>query len=213
MTIRTETGDVVLTYRAFGGITGIIATFTAALVLLTGGAAALFLLLQLRFLTAAGALLLGVAFAVLINSLVPPLQVRLIDPSGRIVAVLDRLGRGLRLAAPWIISAGNGETLGRAVPRLLAPFLGERWRVDLANGSTAHAFDASALRALVRKALASFDRSFETDLRIELGREQQGWIRRRTTDGSGGRLELAPTAAIDPRVAIGLAAIAMCGEL
>lgn len=213
MTVRSPEGDALLSYRAFGGVIGVIATFTATLVFLSASAAAVFLSLQMRLAAAAAALVLGITFAVLINSLVPSMQVRLIDPHGRIVVMLERMRRGLRPAASWIITGEAGEPLATASPNALAPYLHEAWKLRLANGSTAVASDPSILRALVRKFLASFDRSFETDLRVELGSEVQGWIRRRTADGSGGHLEVVPTAAIDSRVVLGLAAIVLCGEL
>ena len=69
--VRDDAGAVVLSYRSFASVVGIIAALVAGVVAVAGAAGVLFLLLEKRPFPAAIALVLSAIFAVIIILLVP----------------------------------------------------------------------------------------------------------------------------------------------
>jgi len=76
--VRDDAGNVVLSYRSFASVVGIIATLVAGVVALAGLAGELFLLHEHRPGPAAIAFALSAIFAVLVIMLVPPVNVTIL---------------------------------------------------------------------------------------------------------------------------------------
>ena len=77
--IRDDEGNALFTYRSFASVIGIVAALMSSIVVVAGIAATLFLLAEHSALTAIAALVLSLFFAMVIVSLVPPINVTLLD--------------------------------------------------------------------------------------------------------------------------------------
>lgn len=201
--IRDERDQILLTYRAFASILGVVAALVAGIVCVVGVAATWFLIEEHSPLRALIALALTFAFAFLITRLVPRSNVTLYDGSNPALTISQRSARSYAVAAP------NGTLLGH-LHKSPFSFLGRaRWTVMHEGRVLAEAIEESFGRAIVRKVFGKFSRRFETNLFLRLPGIEMGRIVRRATPME--TLELTGDA-LDRRVAVALATVILGRE-
>jgi hypothetical protein len=211
--IRDEQNQSSLSYRSFASIVGIVAALTAAIVLIAGFAATAFLFAEHRSGAAIVALLLSVAFALLIAMLVPPTTVTLYD--GQVPALT--IAQDSRASFPMIsftIVTPDGIRLARVRRSFLSRLGRNRWHILDAGGRwLGEAVEESFGRALVRKFAAKFNRRYDADLRLVVGRGNAGTIVRRDAgQGDVDVLDLPANSPLDRRVAVALATLVLGSE-
>jgi len=211
--IRDEQGQTSLSYRSFASVVGIVAALTAAIVLIAGFAAAAFLFAEQRHGAALVALMLAVAFALLIAMLVPPTTVTLYDGQTPALTIAQDSRASFPLISFTIVTP-DGIRLAR-VRRSFASRLGRnRWHIlDPGGRWLGEAVEESFSRALVRKFAAKFNRRYDADLRIIVGGVNAGMIVRRDAgQGEVDTLELPANSPLDRRVAVALATLVLGSE-
>ena len=90
VTIRSDGGEPILTYRSFASVVGIVALTVSVIVAVTGMAAVLFLLFDGRPFPATMAFLLSAAFTVVIAMLVPTTHVTLYEGSHPVLHIAQQ---------------------------------------------------------------------------------------------------------------------------
>lgn len=203
-TIRGSAEEVLLSYRSFASITGVIAAFVSALMIVAGLAAVLLLWTEGSLLRAFGALALTLGFAVVIALLVPKIRVTLYDndqPALSITQVSAFPGARYTIATP------NGSTLAEIRRSAFSRFGRHRWTLWQNGRYLGDAIEESFFGALLRKLLGKFSRTFETNVALRYGGMVVGRIPRRTAD----RLELSNDA-LDRRIAVALATLILGRE-
>lgn len=216
VSIRDDSGRSLLTYRSFASAIGIVAALTAAIVVVTGVAAALFLAAERHPLNAIISIVLALAFSLLIAMLVPPLAVTF---SNDHVPVLT-LSQASRVAFPsvtYAVATPEGQTLARIRRTVWSRIGRNRWHLTAAGGQQIGvAVEESLGRALLRKAAGKFNRGCEANVRIHCGPHQVGTIYRRP-EVAGGAVDLLDVSAdandrLDRRVAVALATLVLGSE-
>jgi len=204
--IRGDDDRVLLSYRAFANIIGIVAALVSGIVLIAGIAATLFLALGGSPLRAALALVLTLSFAFLIALLVPRTNVTLFDDGTPALTISQRA------AAAYVVATPNGAILAHFRKSPFS-FLGRtRWTVTHDGRVLAEAIEESFGRAILRKLYGKFSRRFETNFDIRLPGVEMGRIIRRPNErGEFDVLELNGDA-VDRRVAVALAAVVLGRE-
>ena len=207
--IRDDGDQVLLSYRSFASAVGIVAALVSGIVLVAGIAATAFLINEDSPVRAALTLLLTLVFTFGIALLVPRVHVTLYDDGTPALTISQR---SVFPSSTYAVAAPNGTIL--AVLRK-SPFsrLGRnRWSISQEGRFIGEAVEESFGRALFRKFLGKFNRRFETNLRIEHGGVDAGWILRRPDEnGRTDTLELFSDA-IDRRVAVALATLVLGRE-
>jgi len=199
--IRDEGGKLVLSYRAFASVVGVIASLVAGIVLVAGIAGTWFLIEEKSPLRAMVALALTFAFAFLITRLVPRTNVTLYDDGTPALTISQRA------PATYVVAAPNGTILGQ-LRKSGFSFLGRtRWTITHQGRILAEAIEESFGRAMLRKLYGKFSRRFETNFFIRLPGIDMGRILRRPEDV----LELTGDA-LDRRVAVALATVVLGRE-
>ena len=207
--IRDENDRVVLTYRAFASIVGVVAALVCGIVVLAGLAGALFLTLEDAPLRASLAVVLTFAFAGFIAILVPRIQVTLYDDGQPALTISQR---SIFPGASYLVSTPNGGTLAVLKKGLLSRLGRNRWIVTQEGRFVADAVEDSFGGALLRKLFGKFSRRFETDVRLEHGGLEAGRIvRRPDAQRRTDVLELTG-AGLDRRVAVALATLILGKE-
>ena len=202
--IRSANGDVLLTYRAFASIVGVIAAFVAGIVAVAGAAAMLLLVYEGSYVRALIALALTAVFSVVIALLAPRTNVTLYEESNPALTVAQR---SIFPTAVYAVTAPNGAALAELRKSFLSRMGRNRWRVLQGGRLVAEAREASLFGALLRKFFAKFSRAFETDVDITSGGLAVGRISRRDGDA------LTITSdALDRRVLVALATLILGRE-
>jgi hypothetical protein len=208
-TIRGASDEVLLTYRSFASIVGVIAALVAGIVAVAGLASVLFLYKQDAPVRALIALALTVAFSFLIAMLSPRVAVTLYDGPQPALTISQR---GLFPSAIYTVTAPNGAELGALRKPFLSRLGRNGWTI-LQNGRYAgEAREASLAGALVRKVLGKFSRAFETDVVITHGGIEAGRILRRAN--AAGRMDVLEmtSGALDRRLMVALATLILGRE-
>lgn len=184
---------------------GIVASLVAAIVIVSGVAATLFLLLEKHPITAIAAFVLSVFFSLVIVMLVPPVSVTLFNDDTPAVTVSQR-SRTSFPSATYAVVTPDGHTLA-LLRKSLASRLGRnRWSILDANGlEIGQAREESLSRALTRKVLGKFHRGYESDVQIEIAGCNAGKILRRSEPDV---LQIMSDA-VDDRVLIALATLVL----
>lgn len=203
-TIRGEADQVLLTYRSFAAITGVVAAFVSAIVIVAGIAAVLLLWSQEAPLRAAAALALTLLFAFFIALLVPRIHVTLFDNDQPALTIAQR---SFFPAASYIVATPNGATLAELRRSALSRIGRNRWTIWQEGRYLGDAIEESFIGALVRKVFGKFSRRFETNVAIRHGGIVVGRIPRRTAD----LLELT-SEMLDRRVAVAVATLILGRE-
>jgi len=202
--VRSANGDVLLTYRAFASIVGVIAAFVAGIVAVAGMAAMLLLVYEGSYLRALVALALTLIFSVVIALLAPRTNVTLYEETNPALTVSQR---ALFPSAVYVVSAPNGAQLAEIRKSFLSRLGRNRWRVLQGGRLVAEARESSFFGAMFRKLFGKFSRAFETDVDITSGGLAAGRILRRDGDAL-----VITSDTIDRRVLVALATLVLGRE-
>jgi hypothetical protein len=204
--VRDDDGHVVLCYRSFASVAGIVATLVSGIVVVAGLAATVFLISEGSPVRAVLAAILTAVFAVLIAMLVPRANVTLYDEDTPALTIQQR---AVFPAESYIVSAPNGASLALLRRGLLARFGRNRWTIETEGRTIGHALEESFRRALVRKLLGKFHKRYDTNVHVEYNGLDAGTIYRRGADSDV--LELRSDVA-DRRVCVALATVILGRE-
>ena len=207
--VRGSGGEVLLTYRSFAGVIGIVAALVAGIVAVAGLASVVFLLTQRTLLPAVAVLLLTVAFTACIALLAPRTQVTLYDDAQPALTIAQR---SLFPAATYVIAAPNGARLATIRKSPFSRLGRNRWTILNDGRYLGEAVEASFFGALVRKLYGKFSRTFETDITVTTGGIEAARILRRPD--AAGRVDVLEVFndTLDRRVLVGVAALILGGE-
>ncbi len=203
-TIRGAKDEVLLTYRSFASIVGVIAVFLAGIVAVAGAAGVLLLVYQGALLRAIMTLVLTLAFAILIAMLVPRTSVTLYEENRPALAVTQRR---VFPAATYAVTTPNGTQLAELRKSVLSRLGRNRWTILQDGRYLGEAHEESFSGAILRKLFGKFSRRFETNVRVTYGGVEVGRIVRRPADV----LELTSDV-LDRRVAVALATLVLGRE-
>jgi hypothetical protein len=207
--IRAGDGRVLLSYRSFASVVGIVAALVSGIVTLAGVAAVLFLIAEKSPSRAIAALLLTLIFAFFIALLVPRINVTLYDEHHPALTISQR---STFPTAGYVVATPNGTTLAELRKTAFSRLGRHRWTIVQDGRLLAEAREESWPAAMLRKALGKFNRRFETNLRIEYGGLEAGRIvRRPDAQGVVDVLELTNDA-LDRRIAVALATLVLGRE-
>jgi hypothetical protein len=202
--VRGANGEVLLTYRSFATVVGVVAAFVTGLVAVAGVAATLLLVAEGSPIRAIVALVLTCAFSFVIAFLTPRIQVALYEESQPALTITQR---AMFPSAVYVVTAPNGAELAELRKSFLSRLGRNRWRIFQGGRYIGEAREASFFGALVRKLLGKFSRSFETDVQVTTGGLDAARILRRRGDV----LEVTSDA-LDRRVLVALATLVLGRE-
>jgi hypothetical protein len=202
--IRNANGDVLLTYRAFASIAGVIAAFLAAIVAVAGIAGTLLLLSDDAYLRAAIALVLTLTFSFVIALLTPRISVSLHESE---VPALTIVQRAIFPSAVYVVATPNGAELAELRKSFLSRLGRNRWRIFHDGRFLGEAREISFFGAMLRKLFGKFSRRFETDVEITSGGIEAGRIQRRERDAL-----VVMSDNLDRRVLVALATLVLGRE-
>jgi len=212
--VRDDDGNVILNYRSFASVIGIVAALVSGIVLVAGIAAATFLILETRMLPGAIVLLLCAAFAVLIAMVVPATNVTIYDGAAPVLTIVQQSSLSIPVVT-YFVATNDGKPLARVRRSVFSRLGRNRWGIlpisdDHAIGE---ASEESLAAALIRKLLGKFDPRYQSNLRIRYLDADAGTIARRP-DAAGLRdvLDLHPDTPLDHRVAVALATLVLGSE-
>jgi hypothetical protein len=207
--VRGDEGQVLLSYRSFASVTGVVAALVSGIVALAGIAAVLFLLAEGAPFRAVLALILTLAFASVIAVLVPRVNVTLYDEHHPALTISQRT---IFPAATYLVATPNGATITELRKSAFSRLGRNRWTITQDGRFLGDAKEESFSGALARKFLGKFNRRFETNVEITYGGLVAGRIIRRP-DGSSpvDTLELTSDA-LDRRIAVALGTLVLGRE-
>lgn len=207
--VRSARDEVILTYRSFASIVGVVAALVSGIVAVAGLAAALFLVAEKSPFRAVVALVLTMAFTFIISLLAPRANVTLYDEDRPALTVAQRSAFP---AATYVVAAPNGARLADLHKSFLSRLGRNRWTIRSEGRYLGEAVEESFPGALLRKALGKFSRSFETNIRITHGGVEAARILRRPDPG--GRVDVLDVTndALDRRVLVALATLILGSE-
>lgn len=207
--VRAEDGRVLLSYRSFASVVGIVAALVTGIVLVAGIAAVAFLAAEGALLRAGAALVLTLVFAFFIALLVPRVNVTLYDEHHPALTLSQR---SVFPTATYVVASPNGTALAELRKSSFSRLGRNRW-VIVQNGRwIGEASEESLGRALVRKLLGKFSRNFETNVAIEHGGIPVGRVVRRPENGTPADVLELTSDALDRRVAVALATLILGRE-
>ena len=207
--ISDATGQVLLTYRSFASVVGIVASLVISIVLVTGLASALFLRAEERPGAAVAAAVLATVFAIIIAALVPRTGVTLYSGTDPVLRIVQS-SRFSFPATTWAVRTPEGDTLAHLRKGAFSRLGTNKWTVSVPpdDRGSAYASEESFRRALVRKVLGKFRRRFEANIRlVHNGVPAAVIIRRPDETGQVDYLEITSGANLDPRVSVALATL------
>ena len=213
-TIRDGEGNDVLRYRSFASVVPIVGALMAAIVLVTGAAATLFLFMEGRVGAAIATIALSLGFSGIIAALIPPVRVTLYN--GETPALVIAENSRIPFRAPtYVVATAEGEALATLKRHALSRFGRTRWTIDapIDQRGVAWAVEESLRKAMTRKVAGKFQRRFQTNIRIMHHGGAVGTIIRRPEEsGEYDVLEVSPSATLDRRVAVALATLVFGSE-
>jgi hypothetical protein len=207
--ILGEDGQILLSYRSFASVSGVVAALVSGIVFVVGLAAALFLLAEHSPLRAGVVIALTILFAFIITLLVPRVNVTIYDDGQPALTISER---STLMASAFIVSTPNGARLAELRKGAFSRLGRNRWQISSEGRYIGEAFETSLVRAIVRKFLGKFNRSFETDLAIEAGSLNAGRIIRRPTHEGETDVLKIENDVLDRRVAVALATLVLGSE-
>ncbi len=207
--VRSGTGEVLLTYRAFATIVGVIAAFLAGVVAVAGAAAMLLLISDDAYIRAAIALALTVVFSFIIALLTPRTSVTLYEEQQPALTIAQR---AILPSAVYTITTPNGARLAELRKSFLSRLARNRWRILLDGRLLGEAREASFAGAMLRKLFGKFSRRFETDVQITTGGIEVGRILRRRDASGRADILVVTNDALDRRVLVALATLVLGRE-
>jgi hypothetical protein len=212
--VRDGGGEVVLHYRSFASVTSVVAAVMAAIVIVSGVAAAIFLYTEDRSVPAAIALVLAAAFSVMIAMLVPPTNATLYDGVQPAITIAQQSSISIPVAT-YLIATPDGKPLARLRKNVFSRLGRNRWKILPVGDEHAvgEAVEESLSRALVRKLLGKFSARYQSNVVVRyLDRAAATIVRRPDAEGAADVLDIDPESPIDRRVAVGLATLILGSE-
>ena len=212
--VRDDNGNVVLHYRSFASVTGVVAAVMAAIVIVSGIAAAIFLYSEERAVPAAIALFLAAAFAVMIAMLVPATNATLYNGAQPVVTIAQQSSISIPVVT-FLVATADGQPLARLRKSVFARLGRNRWHILPINDDppVGQAVEESLSRALVRKMLGKFSARYQSNVVIRYFDQAAATIvRRPDAGGDVDVLDIDPESPIDRRVAVGIAALILGSE-
>jgi hypothetical protein len=207
--VRGDADEVLLTYRSFASVVGIVAALVSAIVALAGLAGVLFLVAEQSPLRAAAALVLTLVFSFFIAMLAPRTNVTLYDDGHPALTISQS---GTVPAAAYVVAAPNGAHLAELRKSFLARLGRNRWTIYQEGRFLGEAMEDSFGGALTRKLFGKFSRRFETDVVISVGGMEVGRIHRRPDAREQVDVLALASDALDRRVAVALATLILGRE-
>lgn len=207
--IRSSTGEVLLSYRSFAGVVGVVAALVSGIVAVAGIAAVLFLVAESAPMRAAAVLALTLVFTAFIRLLAPRTTVTLYDNGQPALTITQRSAFP---TTTYALSTPNGAQLAHVRKSAFSRLARNRWKILLDGRYLGEAAERSLVGALIRKLYGKFSRRFETDVVITHGGIEAGRILRRPD--SAGRVDVLEVVsdALDRRVLVGVATLILGGE-
>lgn len=207
-TVRSAGDQVLLSYRSFASVTGIVAALVSGIVAVAGVAAVLFLLAEHQPLRAGAAFVLTVLFSFLIALLVPRVQVTLYDDGHPALTLSQRSA----FPSSYTVSAPNGAQLAMLHKSLFSRLGRNRWKILQDGRLIGEAAEETFGGAIVRKFLGKFNRRFEENIRVDYGGLPAARIvRRRDAEGRMDFLEIT-NEVLDRRIAVAVATLVLGRE-
>jgi len=207
--VRGAGDEVLLTYRSFASVVGVIAAFLAGIVAVAGAAGVVLLVYQGAPLRALLVLTLTIAFSIVIAMLVPRANVTLYEENHPALTISQR---AVFPSATYIVATPNGAHLAELRKSFLSRLGRNRWTITQDGRTLGEAHEESFGGALLRKLFGKFSRKFETNVLITYGGVDAGRIIRRSDESRRTDvLELAGDA-LDRRVAVALATLVLGRE-
>ncbi|HYI07899.1 MAG TPA: hypothetical protein VEK57_02405 [Thermoanaerobaculia bacterium] len=207
--IRDDGGQVLLSYRSFASVVGIVAALVSGIVTVAGLAAVLFLVAEQAPLRAAAALVLTIIFAMSIAFLVPRVNVTLYDEHHPALTLSQQ---SVFPTTAYVVATPNGATIAELRKTFLSRIGRNRWTITQDGRPIGDATEESLGRALVRKILGKFSRRFETNIHIAHGGLPVGQIVRRPDEEKRVDVLEVTNDALDRRVAVALATLILGRE-
>jgi hypothetical protein len=206
--VRGEDGQVLLSYRSFASVTGVIAALVSAIVALAGLASVLFLLAEGAPLRALAALVLTLAFASVIAMLVPRITVTLYDDHHPALTISQS---AIFPTASYLVSTPNGATIAELRKSFFSRLGRNRWTILQDGRYLGDALEDSLPGALRRKVLGKFNPRFETNMHVTYGGVPAARIVRRPENGRADVLEVMSDA-LDRRIAVAVGTLVLGRE-
>lgn len=200
--VRDDDGTIILAYRSFTSVTGMVAAVMMAIVILSGIAAAAFLATEGRLVPAAIAVLLAAAFAVMMAMLVPPANATIYEGAQPAITIAQQSSLSIPTVT-FIVSTADGEQLARIRKSVFSRLARNRWWIlpVVDDPPIGHATEQPFLRAMISKLWG------KANVVIRYFDQAAGVIDRRADT-----LDLDPASPIDRRVAVALATIVLGAE-
>ncbi len=212
--IRDDAGNVLLHYRSFASVTSVVAAVMAAIVIVSGVAAAIFLYSEERAVPAAIALFLAAAFSVMIAMLVPPTNATLYNGVQPVITIAQQSSISIPVVT-FLVATADGEALARLRKSVFARLGRNRWQILPANDDppVGQAAEESLTRALLRKMFGKFSARYQSNVVIRyFDRAAATIIRRPDAGGQVDVLDIDPESPIDRRVAVAIATLILGSE-
>lgn len=212
--VRDDNGDILLHYRSFASVTSVVAAVMAAIVIVSGVAAAIFLYTEERIVPAGIALLLAAAFSVMIAMLVPPTNATLYDGAQPVLTIAQQSSISIPVVT-FLVATADGKPLARLRKSVFSRLGRNRWRIlpPIDERPIGEASEESLSRAVVRKMLGKFSARYQSNVVIRyLGRAAATIVRRPAADGVVDVLDIDPESPLDRRVAVAIATLILGSE-
>ena len=212
--VRDGDGNVILHYRSFASVTSVVAAVMAAIVIVSGLAAAIFLYTEDRLVPAGIALLLAAAFSVMIAMLVPATNATLYDGAQPVLTVAQQSSISIPVVT-FVVATADGRPLARLRKNVFSRLGRNRWRIlpVVDERAVGEASEESLSRALVRKMFGKFSARYQSNVVVRwLGARAATIVRRPDAAGRIDVLDIDPESVIDRRVAVAVATLILGSE-
>jgi hypothetical protein len=206
VTIGSDEGDALFTYRSFASAVPLVAMVVAVVVIVTGLAAIAFLMADNRPVPAIIALVLSAAFTVLVAMLVPATNVTLFNDKIPVLTIAQQSNVSFPVVT-YVVATPDRKVIGRIRRTVWSRIGRHRW--TLIPGG--YAIEESFSRALVRKVAGKFHPRYQSNMVVHYRGKDAAWITRRP-DAQGESDILEITGDIDHRLAVALATLVLGGE-
>lgn len=214
MSVRDDGGEVLLQYRSFASATPVVAAVMAAIVIVSGLAAAIFLFTEGRVLPAAFVVLLAAAFAVMIAMLVPATNATLYDGARPVLTLAQQSNISIPVVT-FLVTTADGKPLARFRKSVFSRLGRNRWRILPINDErpVGEAAEESFSRAVVCKMLGKFSPRYQSNVVIRyLDHAAATIVRRPDALGRRDVLDVNPESPLDRRIAVAIATLILGSE-
>lgn len=197
---------MLLTYRSFASVVGIVAALVGGIVLVAGLAATAFLIAESSPVRAVIVFALTLFFVMGIALLVPRVDVTLYEGDQPALTISQNF---VFPTASYVVSTGGGATLATLRRSAFSRLGRNRWTILTDGRPMGHAVEESFRRSFTRKLLGKFHHRFNANVHLEYSGFDAGTILRRGADAD--TLEVRGDL-IDRRIAVALATLILGSE-